>query len=246
MIMLPADFKTGPQNYSSMELECIILAGGLGTRLRSAVPDLPKCMAPLKNKPFLQYVIDYLLEQKVNSFIFALGYMNEPILEFLSKQYPNLNYKIATEEEPLGTGGAIKNAIKLAEKKNVLVLNGDTMFKINVEEIFNFHNQQNASCTLSLKPMQNFDRYGVVEINKEGYIQSFKEKQHYEKGLINGGVYVLNKTSFLQLPLPDKFSFEKEYLENYFASQKMLGLVQDNYFIDIGIPEDYKRAEIEL
>ena len=172
--------------------------------------------------------------------------MNEPILEFLSKQYPNLNYKIATEEEPLGTGGAIKNAIKLAEKKNVLVLNGDTMFKINVEEIFNFHNQQNASCTLSLKPMQNFDRYGVVEINKEGYIQSFKEKQHYEKGLINGGVYVLNKTSFLQLPLPDKFSFEKEYLETYFASQKMLGLVQDNYFIDIGIPEDYKRAEIEL
>ena len=94
--------------------------------------------------------------------------------------------------------------------------------------------------------MQNFDRYGVVEINKEGCIRSFKEKQHYEKGLINGGVYVLNKESFLQLPLSDKFSFEKDYLETYYPSQKMMGIVQDFYFIDIGIPEDYQRAEIEL
>ena len=91
--------------------------------------------------------------------------------------------------------------------------------------------------------MQHFDRYGVVDINKDGYIQSFKEKKYYEQGLINGGVYALNVKRFLELDLPEKFSFEKDYLETYCTTQKMMGLVQDEYFIDIGIPEDLERAE---
>ncbi len=244
--MLNAEFKMGPENSSANEYECIILAGGLGTRLRSAVPDLPKCMAPVNHRPFLSYVIDYLIEQKVTKFIFALGYMNEHIQSFLAHAYLKLNYKIAIENEPLGTGGAIKNALQKAENEHVMILNGDTLFKVNAEELFNFHTQQHAACTLSLKPMQNFDRYGVVEINKEGCIQSFKEKQFFKSGLINGGVYILNKNEFLKLPFPDKFSFEKDYLETYFNTEKMMGLIQANYFIDIGIPEDFERAGIEL
>lgn len=236
----------GPVSEMTPVYECIILAGGLGTRLRSAVPDLPKCMAPVAGKPFLNHVIDYLLAQGVSKFIFSLGYMHEVIEDFIKNEYPLLQYKCSIEEEPLGTGGAIHLAAKLASEKNVVVLNGDTMFKVNISELMSFHIQHNADCTLSLKPMQNFDRYGVVEINGECYVQSFKEKQFYESGNINGGVYALNLKSFLNLPFAEKFSFEKDYLEKYFSSSKMMGLIQDEYFIDIGIPEDFEKAGIEL
>ena len=226
--------------------ECIVLAGGLGTRLRSAVPDTPKCMAPVAGKPFLHFVINYLQAQGIESFIFSLGYMHEVIDEFLLAHYPLLNYQLSIEEEPLGTGGAIRLACKKATEPNVLVLNGDTMYKTDLAKLSAFHHQHAAACTLSLKPMHDFDRYGVVEINKDGYIQSFKEKQFYKQGLINGGVYALNVPEFLSLDLPEKFSFEKDYLEKYYASEKMMGLMQDEYFIDIGIPEDFEKANAEF
>ena len=224
----------------------IILAGGLGTRLRSAVPDLPKCMAPVAGRPFLYHVIHYLQQQGIDRFIFSLGYMHELIEAWLLNNYPLLDYHLSIEEEPLGTGGAIQLALEKANSKNVLVLNGDTMFKINTGKLLSYHEQNHATCTLALKPMHNFDRYGVVEINKDGYVQSFKEKQFYSAGLINGGVYALNVEAFLSLGLPAKFSFEKDYLEKYYATQKMMGLIQDEYFIDIGIPEDLEKAGVEL
>lgn len=94
--------------------------------------------------------------------------------------------------------------------------------------------------------MHNFERYGVVIIDREGHIQSFLEKQFYNEGLINGGVYALNVKKFKALELPEKFSFEKDFLEKYYPSQKMMGLIMDNYFIDIGIKEDYNKAQTEL
>ena len=236
----------GPENQIEQQYECIILAGGLGTRLRSAVPDMPKCMAPVAGHPFLKHVIDYLLKEGVTKFIFSLGYMHEAIESFLETSYPNLQYQIALEIEPLGTGGAIQLACKKATEKNLLILNGDTMFNANLTSMMSFHLQHQAACTLALKPMHNFDRYGVVDINQENCIQSFKEKQHYHSGLINGGIYALNVANFLSIPFPEKFSFEKDYLEKYFSSQKMMGIVQDEYFIDIGIPEDFERAGREL
>ncbi|CAN5399333.1 nucleotidyltransferase family protein [soil metagenome] len=226
--------------------EAIILAGGLGTRLRSAVPDLPKCMAPVNGKPFIAFVIDYLQQQGVEKFIFSLGYKHEAITRFINDQYPTLNVQYSIEEEPLGTGGAIKLASKKATEKNIIATNGDTIFKIDAVNLYGFHAMCGADCTLSLKPMQNFDRYGVVELNKDYSIRSFKEKQQYDEGLINGGIYALNTTKFLQEGLPDKFSFEKDYLEALFTQRRMYGVVQDEYFIDIGIPEDYTRAQIEL
>lgn len=229
-----------------MEKQAIVLAGGLGTRLRSAVPDLPKCMAPVAGKPFLYHVIKYLQEEGVDSFIFSLGYMHEIIELFLLKNYPLLNYQLSVEEEPLGTGGAIKLAVSKSTHKNVLALNGDTMFRIDTDKLLGFHTQHNSACTLALKPMHDFDRYGVVDINKEGHVQSFKEKQFYKSGLINGGVYAINTESFLHTGLPEKFSFEKDYLEKYFSFQKMMGLVQDEYFIDIGIPEDLQKADADM
>jgi len=224
----------------------IILAGGLGTRLRSAVPDLPKCMAPVAGRPFLFYVINHLTKQGVDNFIFSLGYMHEAIESFLIENYPALNYELSIENEPLGTGGAIRLACAKTIDKDVLVLNGDTLFKADVNKLMAFHKQHDAACTLALKPMHAFDRYGVVEINQEGYIQSFREKQYYDDGYINGGVYALNVRKFLELKLPDKFSFEKDYLEKYYTTEKMLGIVQDEYFIDIGIPEDLRKANLEF
>ena len=226
--------------------QAIILAGGLGTRLRSVVSDLPKCMAPVAGKPFLYFVIEHLLSQGVDTFIFSVGYKSEMIIDYVNEQYPNLNKQFSIEVEPLGTGGAVKLACSIITEKDVLILNGDTLFKIDVEWISNFHTGCNADCTLSLKPMNNFNRYGVVELNEDCSVASFKEKQLYKSGLINGGVYVLNVARFMQEDLPQKFSFEKDYLEVYFDKRKMLGIIQDEYFIDIGIPEDFEKAQEEL
>lgn len=225
--------------------EVIILAGGLGTRLRSAVPELPKCMAPVNGKPFIAYVIDHFQQQGVHNFIFALGYKNE-IFETLLSSLSTINYKLSTEQEPLGTGGAIKLACSVASSENVLVTNGDTLFKANLKSVSDFHEENNADCTLCLKPIQQFDRYGVVELNNKSRIVSFKEKQFYESGYINGGLYALNRNKFIQEHLPEKFSFEKDYMEKLYNQRKMFGIVQDEYFIDIGIPEDYAKAQMEL
>jgi len=224
----------------------IILAGGLGTRLRSVVNELPKCMAPVAGRPFLFYVINYLRLQGVEEFIFSLGYKHEIIEEYLDDQFSTLNFQCSIEEEPLGTGGAIQLACQKATEKNVIVANGDTLFKIIGNEVFSFHTEHDAECTLTLKPMKHFDRYGVVELNDNATVKDFKEKQFYENGLINGGVYVLNVENFLAKKFPLKFSFEKDYLEQYYRQGKISGIVQDNYFIDIGISEDYNRAQEEL
>ncbi|THU38521.1 nucleotidyltransferase [Niastella caeni] len=226
--------------------ECIILAGGLGTRLRSAVPDLPKCMAPVAGKPFLSYVIDHFRQQGIEKFIFSLGYKHEIIQAYLDDKYATYNKQYVIEAEPLGTGGAIQLACRQATEKNVLILNGDTLFSIQLAAQTAFHEQHQAHCTLALKPMQNFDRYGVVELQENGAIKSFKEKQFYESGLINGGIYALQVAAFLNEGLPDKFSFEKDYLETLYKERPMYGIVQDEYFIDIGIPEDFEKANRDL
>lgn len=226
--------------------EAIILAGGLGTRLRSAVPDLPKCMAPVANRPFLGYVIDYYRSQGIQRFVFSLGYMNEVILAYLEKEYAHLDYTFVIEKEPLGTGGAIRLACTEAITEAPLILNGDTLFHINLAAVSDFHFRHKAGCTLSLKPMTRFSRYGVVEVSSDGTIQDFKEKKYYEQGLINGGVYVLDKASFCSRNWPEKFSFEKDYLEMYHSTNTLYGIVQEGYFIDIGIPEDFTKAQTEL
>jgi D-glycero-alpha-D-manno-heptose 1-phosphate guanylyltransferase len=226
--------------------EAIILAGGLGTRLRSAVPDLPKCMAPVNGKPFLSYIIDYYSAQGIQKFIFSLGYKHEVISAWIKEKYPSLAVEYVIEREPLGTGGAIQLAVEKVHEKNVLILNGDTFFQVDVQALAAFHLKNASACTLSLKPMKNFERYGVVETDEEGQIQNFKEKKQYAEGLINGGVYLLNTGRFRQQKRPVIFSFEKDYLERSFSSMHMYGFVQSGYFIDIGIPEDLERAQLEI
>ena len=229
-----------------MIVEAIILAGGLGTRLRDAVPDLPKCMAPVAGRPFVSYVIDALRMQGIKHFIFSLGYKADVIEQYLEEHYPTLDYTVVIEQEPLGTGGAIRLAIEKATTNDVLIANGDTLFKIDLSGLSSLYYNKDAECLLALKPMSNFERYGVVEINKDNRVLSFKEKQFYNEGLINGGIYILRKETFLHHAFPEKFSFEKDYLETYINEVKIYGLPQEGYFIDIGIPEDFEKAQEEL
>jgi D-glycero-alpha-D-manno-heptose 1-phosphate guanylyltransferase len=225
--------------------EAIILAGGLGTRLRSAVPDLPKCLAPVGGRPFIAYVTDHFRREGIRRFIFALGYKSTYFDEFFRSEFPRGDYDISLEEEPLGTGGAIRQACGRVEGTTVLILNGDTFFRIGVKDLAKFHTERQAGCSLCLKPMRDFDRFGVVELADDGRVSRFREKQYYAAGLINGGVYALEKAALLQEEWPKVFSFEKDYLEAG-REKRLYGLVQDNYFIDIGIPEDYRRANEEL
>jgi len=224
--------------------EAIILAGGLGTRLRSAVPELPKCMAPVGGRPFIHYITDYFRRAGIAHFIFALGYKSDSFDAFFLEDFPSGGFSISLEHEPLGTGGAIRQACTIGSEDSVLILNGDTFFGVRLPELSAFHGTKDADCSLCLKPMTNFDRFGVVELDEDQRVRQFREKQRYTAGLINGGVYALNRKRFLAENLPEKFSFEKDYLEK--GRHQLYGLIQDTYFIDIGIPEDYIRVQKEL
>ena len=223
----------------------ILLAGGLGTRLRSSVADLPKCMAPVDDIPFIDFVINYLKNEGIEHFIFSLGYKSESIIDYVNLHYPQLRSTYVIEDKPLGTGGAIQLACKSVEAENVIVVNGDTLFSIDLQALSHFHEMQLADCSVALKQMEDFDRYGAVEIAADNSISAFKEKQFCTSGTINGGVYALSVASLLEGYYPEIFSFEKEYLEKGTGNKRLFGLVHDNYFIDIGIPEDYSRFQQE-
>lgn len=226
--------------------EAIVLAGGLGTRLKDAVPDLPKCMAPVAGRPFLYYLINQLRMQNIQRLIFSLGYKHEAILDFLNTEFQSLNFDYVIEEEPLGTGGAIAFAMQKTETHNIFVVNGDTLFKFNGDELLQKHKASGSECTLALKPLEDFERYGVVKINKNNKITSFKEKQQYKEGLINAGVYLINKHKFRQNQFDKEFSFERNYLEKFVNEKDFSGVPQYVYFIDIGISKDFARAQDEL
>lgn len=226
--------------------EAIVLAGGLGTRLREAVPDLPKCMAPVNGRPFIAYVIHHLSQQGITHFIFSLGYKSALFLDFLAATLPAGTYAIVVEEEPLGTGGAIQFAAQKVRQQDFLVVNGDSIFKTDIQEQAAFHFARHSCCTLALKTMHRVNRYGAVELAESGSIRHFREKQFFEKGLINGGVYLVNKACLLSKGLPEKFSFETDFLQRFYREGNLYGIEQEGYFIDIGIPEDYQRAQTEL
>jgi D-glycero-alpha-D-manno-heptose 1-phosphate guanylyltransferase len=226
--------------------EAIILAGGLGTRLQGVVPNLPKCMAPVAGQPFINHVIGYLQQAGIQRFIFSLGYRGEQIEKHIRQTYPFVDAVFVTEDIPLGTGGAIQLAGKQAATTDVAIVNGDTLFKVDFVSLAALHHSKEAACTLALKPIQQAERYGCVTVDAMGRITQFAEKKGQEAALINGGVYILSMPLFLQTPLAAPFSFEKNYLETFYLQHKIYGQVQDTYFIDIGVPEDYERAGREL
>ena len=224
----------------------IVLAGGLGTRLRSVVQDIPKPMAPVQGKPFVEFVLQYLKMYGVERIIFSIGYRGEVVQEYFGKSYKSMQIDYAIEEEPLGTGGGIFQAAQMCDDEPFFVVNGDTLFDVNLFLFEDFYEATNADMVIALKEMEDFDRYGVVEMTDEERVIGFKEKTYRKEGLINGGIYYFSKKVFDVAEFPLKFSFEKDFMEKYLNDLKFFGCPLDGYFIDIGIPEDYARAEKEL
>jgi D-glycero-alpha-D-manno-heptose 1-phosphate guanylyltransferase len=251
-------------------MEVIVLAGGLGTRLRSVVHEIPKCMAPVNGRPFLAYLLDWLVGQSVDHVVFSVGYLKEQVIDYVEGRPWPFSYDFAVEETPLGTGGGIRLALSQCRENKVFVVNGDTFYPVELASM-----PSAKAITLALKPMKNFDRYGSVVVSSgpaaegnyfsQGFaknqfpstiamptrvdalqITAFHEKQYCDEGLINGGVYLIDRSRLDLSSLPEKFSFEKDVLEPGAAIREVGACVSSAWFIDIGIPEDYERAQWAL
>ncbi len=226
-------------------MEAMVLAGGFGTRLHNIISAVPKPMAPIAGKPFLEYILSYVTRFYVTRIILCTGYKHEVIENFFGGSWNGVSIAYSVETEPLGTGGATKKGLEHILGESFFLLNGDTFFKIDLNLLAKEHEKANADVTIALKKMNNFDRYGRVRIDHNRIVK-FEEKKQTAAGLINGGIYIVNKKIFSDKKLPLRFSFEKDILEknvNYFF---MNGYPCDNYFIDIGTPDDYARAQREL
>ena len=223
--------------------EAIILAGGLGTRLRRVLNNIPKPMAEVNGKPFLEYLLNYLKDQGINRVILSVGYKWETIRDYFKENWEGIELLYSVEETPLGTGGAIKKSLKLTQEKDIFVLNGDTFFNISLKKLYNLHSIKHSHITIALKFMEDAGRYGTVDIDKDNRIIGFREKIEGQKGFINGGIYIINTDFIASLDFPEAFSFEKDLLEKLYPKYKFYGLPFNEYFIDIGIPQDYEKAK---
>lgn len=186
-------------------MEAIVLAGGLGTRLKSLVPNAPKPMAVVGGKPFLEHVLTYLINNGIRKIILSVGYKYEIIKKYFGDSFCGIPIVYSIENEPLGTGGAIFKALSKVDGGSVYIINGDTFFNIDLKKL---KLKNNSKVAIALKEMEKFDRYGCVEIDGKGYVTTFKEKQYSEKGYINGGIYHICTNIFGTMYLPEKFSFE--------------------------------------
>lgn len=227
-------------------MDAIILAGGLGNRLRSVIADVPKPMADIAGRPFLEYVLEYLAHWGLTRAILAVSYKHELVQAHFKGRYGGIEIAYSIETERRGTGGAILQALEQVESPDVLVLNGDTLFAADIDRLAGVHDANTADLTVALRPMPDCERYGSVQTDAEGRIIGFKEKRARVAGTINGGIYVVQREWVTGLRWPTVFSFEKDVMEALYRKHRFFGAAFDNYFIDIGIPDDYHRANREL
>jgi D-glycero-alpha-D-manno-heptose 1-phosphate guanylyltransferase len=221
-------------------LNAIVLAGGLGSRLRSEVFNVPKPMAPVGSRPFLELVLDELLNYHIDRIILSIGYLGNVISSHFGNSYKGIEIIYCNEDNPLGTGGAIKKALGFVSSEQVLILNGDTFFKLNIQEMFSKFLKSKSKIMIALKVVENCQRYNAVDIDSKDFVKKFLQDQ-VGPGLISGGVYLLDVNYFSSKFSQEKFSFEK-YIETH-NTLKVSTYTSNSFFIDIGIPEDYKRLK---
>jgi len=225
-------------------VEAIILAGGFGTRLQPVVSEVPKAMALVNGRPFLEYQLDWLIAEGFTKIILAVGYKREVIINHFAGQYRSATISYSVEEEPMGTGGAIRMALWKAEGQRVLVLNGDTIFRIPLQKLVDRHLSRKADITLAVRKIDDAGRYGEVVLNRTGRVTGFREKnENNGEGLINAGIYVLEKIFLMEPCYRGKFSIEKDCFEKVYKEAKIYGYPGEGYFLDIGIPADYQKAQ---
>ncbi|MEA4825801.1 MAG: nucleotidyltransferase family protein [Clostridium sp.] len=223
-------------------MEAIILAGGFGTRLSHIGPDLPKPMAPINGRPFLEYVLDYLYRNDINRVVLAVGYKAEIIKKYFGNKYKKIDIRYSTEDIALGTGGAIKKALGACKEDNIFVINGDTYFDVDLVRMMDFHKNAGSNISIAIKRMNNFERFGSV-IVEDNIIKKFEEKKPKVEGKVNGGIYIINRKIMSKIQ-NNVFSFENDILES--GLYNLYAFESEGYFIDIGIPEDYNKAQMEL
>ena len=227
-------------------MQAILLCGGMGTRLRSVVSDRPKPMADICGKPFLQYLLEMLREKGITEVIFALGYMGEMIEEYFQDGSAfGLKIAYSYEEDPLGTGGAIRNALPKIMEEEVLVLNADTYFPMDYQGLYRFHQENDGDFSLATRAVPDISHYGAVRRDPAGRILAWNEKLEDGgqplAGEINGGIYVMKKSLIAEIP-EGKQSLEQDCVPKWLSEGKRIfGLPFDGYFMDIGIPKDYQQ-----
>lgn len=227
-------------------MQAILLAGGLGTRLRSVVSDRPKPMALIGEKPFMEYVVHELFRHGITDIIFAVGYKGSMVEEyfgdgsgFIAPDGTPITVHYAYEEELLGTAGAIKNAGRFVTEDSFFVLNADTFYQIDYSRLVTMQRESDLDMALVLREVPDISRYGAAVL-MNGRLTGFNEKSAEAKpGTINGGVYLMKRTLLDEIPA-GKVSLENEMIPKWLSEGRALGgFVNDGYFIDIGIPEAY-------
>lgn len=224
----------------------IILAGGLGTRLRSAVPDLPKPMAPIGDRPFLEYQLDYWITQGVSRFVISVGYRHEIIVDHFGNNYKGAELDYVIEKTPLGTGGGFLLATeKLNSNDPFLLLNGDTYFAVDLKVLMDFFRANNADWCFSLFRTNENGRYMGMDVSHQGQITSLRSGIGQSGRLANGGVYLVHPRALSGggFSAGSKISLEDDVFPVAMASgQRLFGIEFPGVFIDIGAPDDYHRA----
>lgn len=218
-------------------MEAIVLAGGLGTRLRSIISDVPKPMAPIDNDntPFLEVIMKNLKLNGVTHVVLSIGYKGNIIKEYFGDSYNGMHVDYSFEHEPLLTGGAIKKAKTLCNEKDFFIINGDTFLDIDYKNMYEYHKKNDSKLTMAIKKTNDVSRYGTVDICN-GNVKSFQEKGVVMEGMINAGVYCMNDVlSFSDFG--NKFSFEKDFLQK--TVMKIFTYEVKGKFLDIGVPTDY-------
>lgn len=226
--------------------EAVILAGGFGTRLSHVVSDVPKPMAPVYGRPFLCYLLDRLVDAGIRRVVLATGYLHEVIETYFGATYRGTELIYSNEDTPLFTGGAIRQAAEKIQAEDFVVLNGDTLFDIDFRKLYDFHVLNHAHLSIALRHVSDTSRYGSVSCLNDRIVAFSEKTDSRGAGEINGGIYAIHRNWLTNLDLPTKFSFEKELMQPLAGDPHFYGLSFKDYFIDIGVPEDYFRAQQEF
>lgn len=228
----------------TLTMEAIVLAGGCGTRLRHAVADLPKPMAPVAGRPFLEILLNCLAKKGFLRIVLSVGYLADRIVGYFGNRFSGVDLIYAVEETPLGTGGAVRLALTRCEADHVFVFNGDTYLDLEVAHV-EAHWQAHQRPIIVAREVPDTARFGRLELRQRN-VSRFLDKGVSGGGLINAGCYVLPPDALNAFPLGQAFSLETEFLADAVQHTVFECFVTHGHFIDIGVPEDYARAQQEL
>ena len=226
--------------------DVVILAGGLGKRLKSVTGGAQKVLAQINGKPFISVLIDYIAAQGATRFILCTGHDADGVEIALKNAHPSLSILFSREEEPLGTGGAIKKGSSLVQSPYFLAMNGDCFCVIDYKAMVAFHQAQKTKATIAVTKLKDARDYGTIEIDSGKNISAFKEKQPIlQSAFINTGTYCLDRQVFSLVDTPQKFSIEYDFFP-HMVNKGFRAFEVENKFIDIGTPERYAWAQEHL